>query len=111
MQTGISPWNYVMIWEFEVSADFRSQFESVYGPDGDWAKFFRSGEGFAGTELIRNPGRGLYLTLDFWQSREKYELFRERNRAQYQEIDRQCERLTVREREIGAFERVSSLSG
>ena len=27
-------------------------FEAVYGPEGAWAQFFRSGEGYIGTELL-----------------------------------------------------------
>ena len=28
------------------------QFEDVYGPEGEWARFFRGGCGYIGTELL-----------------------------------------------------------
>jgi hypothetical protein len=35
-------------------------FEEVYGPGGEWEQFFRQGDGYVGTELLRDvelPGR------------------------------------------------------
>ena len=40
-------------------------FEEAYGPDGEWAQFFRQGDGYIGTELLHDveePGR--YLVID-----------------------------------------------
>ena len=41
----------------------------AYGPDGEWAQFFRQGAGYIGTELLRDveePDR--YLVIDRWES-------------------------------------------
>jgi heme-degrading monooxygenase HmoA len=59
-------------------------FERVYGPDGEWAAFFRTGRGYVGTELLRdveNPGR--YLVIDRWESREAYNEFASQQRDEY----------------------------
>jgi heme-degrading monooxygenase HmoA len=96
---------YLVVWEFHVKKGEESSFEQVYGPDGTWAQFFRGGEGYLGTELVRDikaPGR--YLTLDFWTSASAYEHFREQNLAEYRVIDQQCEAMTERELEVGRFE-------
>jgi heme-degrading monooxygenase HmoA len=100
-------WKYAILWEFHVIPEFQSQFEHVYGPDGDWAHFFRSGNGYFGTELIRdetNPDR--YVTLDLWSSRADYESFRKQYADEYHRIDQSCERMTNNERALGTFERV-----
>src|SRR3954468_24792404 len=59
-------------------------FERAYGPDGEWAEFFRRGRGYVGTELLRdveNPGR--YLVVDRWESRDAYREFVDEHREEY----------------------------
>jgi heme-degrading monooxygenase HmoA len=59
-------------------------FERVYGPEGEWAQFFRAGRGYVGTELLRDveiPGR--YLVVDRWESRAAYNDFVAANREEY----------------------------
>jgi len=99
----------VIVWEFRISSAKRRAFERAYGPDGEWAKFFRKGKGFLGTELIRDANdAGRYLTLDFWKSRKDYERFKRQNREMYQLIDQRCEAFTTKESEIGQFSRRTS---
>ena len=102
-------WGYLIIWEFRPKAGMESKFEEAYGSHGAWAQLFRKGEGYCGTQLVRDandPGR--YLTLDFWISRESYEHFRDNNLAEYRKIDQLCEEITQAEVEIGRFERLKS---
>jgi hypothetical protein len=46
----------------------------------------------------------MYLTLDFWTSRESYAWFMAAHTAEYKTIDAAGENLTVNERRIGAYE-------
>jgi len=95
---------YIIVWEFHVAAAKRRKFERAYGPDGVWAKFFRSAPDYRGTELLRDRNKpGRYLTADRWNSRAAYERFRNSNSDQYQAIDERCEALTEREIEIGHY--------
>ena len=58
--------DFIIIWEFRVRTGKRRAFEKVYGPDGDWGQFFRTGKGYICTELLSDRGTPLrYLTLDF----------------------------------------------
>jgi heme-degrading monooxygenase HmoA len=92
---------YVIVWQFVPRQGCESEFEQAYGPRGRWAEFFRTGEGYHGTELWR--GDGSWLTVDRWQSEQHYERFRRERLAEYEAIDREMERLTDRETRIGAF--------
>lgn len=68
---------------------------------------FQQAESYFGTELnrdLKNPRR--YLTLDFWESRQNYERFREQHRKEYEALDLRCEQMTEMEKDVGAFERV-----
>ena len=83
------------------------QFERVYGPEGEWARFFRSGRGYIGTELLRDveiPAR--YLVVDRWQSRDAYNDFVAANRDEYmRRVDENAFRYDS-ELRLGTFENV-----
>lgn len=71
-----------LVFSYEVSEP--GEFEAVYGPEGEWARFFRTGRGYVGTELLRDvehPRR--YLVVDRWESRDAYNAFIETNREDY----------------------------
>lgn len=94
---------HVVLWRFRVRPGCESAFEAAYGADGDWARLFRSGAGFLGTELMRGTD-GTYLTIDRWSSRDAHRAFREANAAPYAELDTRCESLTIEEAPIGELE-------
>jgi hypothetical protein len=48
---------FVRIWEYSVPSTSVERFARAYGPSGDWARLFRHGAGYAGTELCRSTGR------------------------------------------------------
>jgi heme-degrading monooxygenase HmoA len=82
-------------------------FEGVYGADGDWARFFRTGRGFIGTELLRDielPGR--YLVIDRWESAEDYNAFAAENRDAYMQRVDDSRFLYEQELRFGTFENV-----
>jgi hypothetical protein len=49
---------------------------------------------------------GVYLTMDFWQSRGAYESFMDGHRKEYEEIEVVGEALTLKERQVGWFESI-----
>ena len=76
-----------------------------YGHSGGWARPFRRGDGYLGTELLqRSDGSREYLTLDRWASRAAYEAFRARWSSEYRRLDHRLEELTEEETLLGAFE-------
>ena len=96
---------FTILWEFRPQPEKRREFEEGYGPGGDWARFFRRGEGYVRTELhadSKSPGR--YFTLDFWESRAAFENFKQSHPAEYKEIDAKCEALTIQEKFLGYCE-------
>jgi hypothetical protein len=96
---------FLALWEYEVKPGCEERFEKVYGPEGDWARLFQSDSHSQETRLVRDAfRRGVYLTMDFWRSRGAYEEFMEGHRAEYKEIDRIGEGMTVKERRVGWLE-------
>lgn len=93
---------YHLVWQFDTDAARHADFESAYGPGGNWARLFQQGDGYLGTELLKEVGEGWrYVTIDRWVSRGSYDAFRLRHAAEYTELDARCQLLTVREAFLG----------
>jgi len=98
---------HVILWEFRVRPGSEPAFEAAYGPEGDWAVLFRRAPGYLGTELLRAPEAGRYVTIDRWLSSAAFEAFREVHRADYDDLDRRCAGLTLEETPLGKFDRAT----
>ena len=87
---------YHLVWRFVADPARQGEFEAAYAGDGHWAVFFRRGEGYLGTELLRDlDGSPTYVTIDRWISRKAYEHFRRTNPAEYAEISRRLMELAT----------------
>jgi heme-degrading monooxygenase HmoA len=94
-----------LVFSYEVADP--TEFERVYGPDGEWAEFFRAGRGFVGTELLRDveqPTR--YLVIDRWESAETYDAFVAANRDEYMRRVDDTAFLHQQELRFGTFQSV-----
>ncbi len=99
---------FTTIWEFTVEPARRAEFESHYGPEGDWAGLFRRAPGYLGSELLQDRADPLrYLTVDRWESLEAWRAFRSRFAAEYERLDRQFEGLASREAPLGEYTTVT----
>jgi hypothetical protein len=97
---------FVILWEFQVKPGFENEFARVYGTDGDWARLFRQSETYRDTRLSRDCDRARWFyTLDTWESQKSYDDFREQHAAEYSELDRRCDEMTLQENFIGSFEK------
>jgi len=93
---------YHLVWHFETDSARQADFEAAYGPEGLWVKLFRQGDGYLGSELLRDAEGGPhYVTIDRWVSRGSYDAFRLRHAAEYASLDERCGLLTVREAFLG----------
>jgi heme-degrading monooxygenase HmoA len=82
-------------------------FARAYGPDGDWAQFFRQGTGFIGTELLRDvdePDR--YLVIDRWKSADAYNAFLAEFGDEYLRRSDESRFYYLQELRFGTFENV-----
>lgn len=93
---------YVILWKYKVNTASEVEFEELYGSDGDWVKLFQKSPDYCGTELIKN--QEFYITIDRWNSKEKYEEFLNLSKSEFKVIDEKGESLTESETLIGKFE-------
>jgi heme-degrading monooxygenase HmoA len=95
---------YVIVWEFRVRPDREAEFVEKYGPEGAWARFFRGSAGYIRTELVKDVAADLrFLTLDYWQTEEEFNRYRQLNLAEYERLDKEFAGLTETETRLGAF--------
>ena len=96
---------YLVIWEYAVVEELRAEFEQAYSAGGEWSALFQGAQDYLGTELYRDANHAhRYITIDRWLSQLAYQRFIEAHRAEYEALDRKCERLILSERRIGSFE-------
>lgn len=96
---------FLALWEFEVKSGCADRFQCAYGPQGEWVRLFRTDPDFIETRLLQDAAApNKFITLDFWQTRDAYETFKELNHAAYAALDRDFENLTVFENCIGMFD-------
>ncbi len=96
-----------LVFRYEVLE--AEEFERAFGPEGDWAKFFRQGRGYIGTELLRDvdePDR--YLVIDRWESADAYNAFLAEHGDEYMRRADESRFHYVQELRFGTFENVWS---
>ncbi|MDR3763083.1 MAG: antibiotic biosynthesis monooxygenase [Acidobacteriota bacterium] len=99
---------YVAVWRFRIAPERRAAFLAAYGPQGEWAQFFRRAEGYVGTELLASiDDSDSYVTLDRWRSREDFARFQQRFADEYRALDERCALLTLEETKLGDGESVA----
>jgi heme-degrading monooxygenase HmoA len=94
-----------LVFRYEVRDP--GDFALVYGPDGEWAQFFRQGTGYIGTELLHDveePER--YLVIDRWESAEAYSAFLTEFRDEYMRRADEARLHYTQELRFGTFENV-----
>lgn len=92
---------------FTYEAADGATFERDYGPEGEWARFFRTGSGYIGTELLRDlASAGRYLVVDRWETREAYNAFVAANKAEFTRRVDETAFAYERELRLGTFENV-----
>jgi len=95
---------YHIVWEFIAKEGREEKFLKAYGPAGAWVKFFRTGDGFVSTILLRDVGnKRRFLTIDEWTSKSAYATFRTHHTKEYNRIDEKCSAFTESEALIGSF--------
>jgi heme-degrading monooxygenase HmoA len=94
-----------LVFRYEVRDE--EAFEAAYGPDGEWAQFFRQGEGYIGTELLHDveePER--YLVVDRWESADAYNEFLATHNDEYMRRADESRFHYLQELRFGTFENV-----
>ena len=96
-----------LVFRYEVRDP--EEFERAYGAEGEWAEFFKRGDGYIGTELLRDvdePDR--YLVIDRWVTAAAYSDFLAAYNDEYLRRADETRLHYLQELRFGTFENVWS---
>jgi heme-degrading monooxygenase HmoA len=94
-----------LVFRYEVRD--QEMFQAAYGPEGEWAGFFRQAHGYVGTELLHDveePER--YLVIDRWESADAYNEFLAEHHEEYIRRADESRLHYLQELHFGTFENV-----
>jgi heme-degrading monooxygenase HmoA len=66
-----------IMWQFEVKPGRESEFEELYGIEGEWSAMNRHARSYLGTSFLRDQNRSSrYLVIEYWSEMLVYEQHR-----------------------------------
>lgn len=92
------------IWTYEVRPAHVEAFRRGYGPNGEWATFFRQSEGYLGTVLLEQcdaPTR--FVTIDYFADETARSRLVDDRAGEYEAIDQKWDETTTDEAFVGIF--------
>ena len=82
-------------------------FAAAYGPNGEWAQFFRQGVGYIGTELLQDVDElDRFVVIDRWESADAYNAFVTDHQDEYLQRSDDSRLYYVQELRLGTFENI-----
>ena len=95
---------FVYVWQYTIEPALRREFLAAYDAQGAWVRLFSSDPSYIKTLLLQDAAdENRYMTIDFWKSKADRDDFRERNWAEFNELDKNCEAFTVEETFLGDY--------
>ena len=96
---------FVYIWEYHVKEEYLEEFKKIYGPEGNWIQLFRKANGYITTDLHQDIANSKkFITVDFWDSKDDRDNFRNQFSVEFKELDDHCESFTKQEKLLGDFD-------
>jgi hypothetical protein len=95
---------FIYIWKYTVKEENIDKFISAYGPEGDWMRLFGQSSDYIQTELLNDINSpSVFITIDYWTNKEVRDHFIKLHQSEYDEIDKRCEDLTIKEELTGEY--------
>jgi quinol monooxygenase YgiN len=66
-----------IVWQFDVKRGHESEFEQLYGADGEWTRINRQTRSYLGSSFLRDQSRtSRYMVVEYWSEMLVYEQHR-----------------------------------
>lgn len=66
-----------IMWQFEVKHGHESEFEQLYGVEGEWTAMNRHSRSYLGTSFLHDQNRSSrYIVIEYWSEMLVYEQHR-----------------------------------
>jgi len=93
-----------VVWQFETRDDSASEFEKLYGADGDWTKLSRRSRSFLGSSFLKDlatPNR--YLLVEYWSEMFVYERHLADFGDEVKDLEAERDRFVARMEPVGIY--------
>jgi len=93
-----------VVWQFETRDDSASEFEKLYGADGDWTKLSRRSRSFLGSSFLKDlatPNR--YLLVEYWSEMFVYERHLADFGDEVKDLEAERDRFVARMEPLGIY--------
>lgn len=93
-----------VVWQFETRDDSASEFERLYGADGDWTKLSRRSRSFLGSSFLKDlavPNR--YLLVEYWSEMLVYERHLVDLGDEVKDLEAERDRFVARMEPVGIY--------
>jgi quinol monooxygenase YgiN len=93
-----------IVWRFDVRPGCETEFEQVYGVDGEWTSMNRHSRSYLGTSFLRDQSRkGRYLLIEYWSEMLVYEQHKVYRRDEIARLEARRDALLVSTEPMGVF--------
>jgi hypothetical protein len=93
-----------IVWQFEVRVGKSSEFEELFGADGDWNAMNRHSRSYLGTSFLRDQTSAQrYLLIEYWSEMLVAEHHKQYRRDAVEQLEARRDALIVSVEPMGVF--------
>jgi hypothetical protein len=93
-----------IVWQFEIRPGSETEFERLYGAEGEWTVMNRHSRSYLGTSFLRDQNRSTrYLVIEYWSEMLVYEEHKTFRRDQFAKLDARRTALVASVEPLGVF--------
>lgn len=93
-----------IMWQFEVKNGRETEFEQLYGVDGEWTAINRQSRSFLGSSFLHDQNSlSRYIVIEYWSEMIVYEQHRESRSAKIESLRERSGTLVDSVEPLGIF--------
>jgi quinol monooxygenase YgiN len=93
-----------IMWQFEVKKGSETEFEELYGVDGEWTAMNRHTRSYLGSSFLRDQSRpSRYMVIEYWSEMLIYEQHRSYRSAAIASLEQRGKALVDSVEPMGIF--------
>ncbi len=93
-----------IMWQFDVKHGRETEFEQLYGADGEWTAINRRTRSYLGTSFLRDQNRlSRYIVIEYWSEMLIYEQHRASRAAAIASLEQRSATVVESVEPLGIF--------
>ena len=93
-----------IVWQFDIQAGRETEFERLYGADGEWTAANRHSRSYLGSSFLRDQTlSSRYLVIEYWSEMVVYEQHKAYRTDQIANLDTRRKELVASAQPVGVF--------